>query len=320
MSNLINAYHPHNATKNQTCKELLEYIKDLYQQAEVFGAFRKHDGVSIPVSLNIDKNKLGIKRNINKKPVVIEDIESNFSNKDSVLRGSNYILQILENKKSHLKKLNVLKNPNRVLMFEYIEPEQNIILHKQRKIIYLGMFKITNNKLVKLDIPELVENELLLELNRNSEIELEIAKLCKLNTFIKTFNLFIDELKSIKSYKNLNFETSLYDEFNVDIVYEKRITNLNRKSFLTTSIGYYNKIEEISTDVKFGILATLIIKIAGDILKKEIDSNNNCEGYILYDFKKKKYIKFVGSFIEKRNDSFFAQKKRSLPPLLPFIG
>ena len=82
----------------------------------------------------------------------------------------------------------------------------------------------------------------------------------------------------------------------------------------------YNKIKEISTEDKYGILATLIMKISGDILKKEIDNDNICEGYILYDFKQKKYIKFVGSYIEKRHNSFFQKKKHDLPPLMPFIG
>ena len=33
MSNLLNAYHPHHAIKNLTCKGLLTYINELYNQA-----------------------------------------------------------------------------------------------------------------------------------------------------------------------------------------------------------------------------------------------------------------------------------------------
>ena len=320
MSNLLNAYHPHHAIKNLTCKGLLSYINELYNQAELFGAFKKHDGVSIPVSLDIESKELGIKRNINKSPVLYKDLKYFFINKDSVLRGSKHVLKALHENIQTIKKINILKNPNRVLMFEYLEPEQNIILHKKCSIIYLGMFKISNGTILKLEVPEHIENTLLTELNKNSEIKFVKAKLCKLKKTSKTFNLFVDELKSIYSYKNLLFENSLYHYFNNDAIYEKSITDFNKKSFLTTGIGYYNKIKEINTEDKYGILATLIMKISGDILKKEIDNDNICEGYILYDFKQKKYIKFVGSYIEKRHNSFFQKKKHDLPPLMPFIG
>ena len=320
MSNLLNAYHPHHAVKNLTCKDLLKYIEELFYQIELFGAYKKYDGVSIPVSINLDSSRLGIRRNINRSAIDINSIDRMFLNKDSVLKGSKYLLNTLDDSIKTLKKINVYKNPNRILMFEFLEPKQNIIEHQSEKIIFLGLFKSLGNGIIKLELPEHIENTLLLELNKNSKIKFEKAELCKLNKTSKTFNLFLDKLKSIYSYKNLSFENSLYHYFNVDVLYEKTITNFKNKSILSTSIGYYNKIEEINTESKYGILATLIIKIAGDIIREEINDNTNCEGYILYDAKQKKYIKFVGSFIEKRHMSHFASKKNNLPPLMPFIG
>ena len=56
-SKYIEVSRPYHAIKNLTCKGLLTYINELYNQAELFGAFKKHDGVSIPVSLDIDNKE-----------------------------------------------------------------------------------------------------------------------------------------------------------------------------------------------------------------------------------------------------------------------
>lgn len=309
MANLISAKHPHHLNSIRSIQNLRDYYyKKVLIPKKVFSY--KDDGISCPVSLNTSKKQLGIKRNMNKPPMLNEEINRIFYNNLDVLNSFNYLLNVVQKDIKFFKITNMIYNPNKVLMIEFVKPNLNIVSYDRKIYNVIGLFDIENKKLVKNNIDDCFLEEFCEDVNNISNIEF---------FYKKSFILSDEDIDQVKS----NFEDSLKKIVGIfDYKLEKSLLDyLLDESILSSEyvkLKYYFK-KHIDVNNKLGIIATVVNRIFGETFKKVCLNNKNCEGFVFYDNEAKEYIKLVGNHIDFYVNSNFNNKVLK-SPILPFVG
>lgn len=256
------------------------------------------------------KKKVGIKRSINKIPLSCEDVNSIFYKNHKMKNTLIYLIQIFnENKIDFLKKVNIIPNPNKILMIEFTDVDLNIVKYDSLKYNIIGLFNILNNNIVPDNLCEEFYVELCESLNNISGKKFFYKKNISLCEELKREIIqdFKSELEKITYLKNYKLEKSLLDLYlsDLDVSFESR--KLKYYLYKDYNKSYIN-----------GIALTVINKIFGKVFKEKIKIKD-VEGFVYYDNLYREYIKIVGDHIDFYKDSKFNQKILA-QPLMPFSG
>jgi len=305
MANLIRSFHPHHQKHIVTFKDLHEWIENFFSNKYVL--YKKWDGISSSISLDIETKKLGIKRIINKKPFNISQIEKYFSNKNEACHCFFRLLDVVNNNLSIFDILKLNLNPNLILLIEYIAPSLNIIDYKEEVYNIIGLSEIKGSILTPKNIDDSIYINICNSLNSVSNIKFVYNN--KIDVDLSIYKKsFYDKLKKTYKVKNIKMQDSLYDILISDYKINRKYKNIYKKYINTNSISYYNK-ERYK--FSYGLASTEIVVLLGEFLKL-LTKCQNIEGFIFYDKHKEIYLKLVGNFIEKLKDSNFSNKKNNV--------
>jgi len=298
MANLIKSYHPHHLDFIITFKDLKGWIDSFFNGK--YKLYRKWDGISSSLSLNINTKELGIKRSIKKPPMDINQIKLQFSQKKEALNCFTTLLDLVSKNKDVFNVLKINLNPNLVLLIEYIEKDLNIIKYESSAYNIVGLSLIEGSVLKPVKLDDSIYINLCNRLNTLSDNKFVYKSNIKMSIAMYK-NIFFDELKKTFKIKNINLKESLYDILKSNRNINQRYKNIYGKTINTSSVSHYNKED---TSFSYGLAATEIILLLGEFVKK-ITKSQDIEGFIFYDATIELYLKLVGNFITKLDKSKF---------------
>lgn len=309
MANLISAKHPHHISFIKSIKDLSWYYYNKVLVENKSFSF-KEDGISCPVSINLNTKSFGIKRNITKPSLSKDEVKRIFSNNKDVLESFSYLLDIVNTNIKFFKTTNMIYNPNKVLIIEFVKPDFNIVSYSESSFNIIGLFDIRNNILLHNSLSDSFYDELCNDLNSISQIRFIYKKNLLLNKdqiheIKKIFEKNLSNIKDIFGYK---LESSVLD-------YLKNDEYIN-KEFLKLKY-YFDK--DVNPNSFKGIISTIINKEFGDAFKDVCQNKKESEGFVFYDDYAKEYIKLVGRHIDFYRNSKFNTKILNAP-ILPFVG
>ena len=304
MANLIKSFHPHHQKDIITFIDLNIWIESFFSNRYVL--YKKWDGISTSISLDIDNKKLGIKRYLNKKPFNISYINEKYKDKPEAY---NCFLKLIDTVNKNKKIFDILKlnlNPNIILLIEYIKPSLNIISYSEEVYNIIGISEYKGSLLIPRAVEESVYINICNQLNSFSNIKFVYSSNIDIDLSMYKKS-FYESLKEKLTIKNIKLSQSLYDillsEHKINFSYK----NVYKKKINTCSIKHYN-----NEEFKFshGLAATEIIILLGEFVKT-ITKNQDLEGFIFYDYEKQIYLKLVGNFIRRLKESNFSNKKEN---------
>lgn len=301
MANLIKSYHPHHLEFIVTFKDLKDWIDSFFSNK--YKLYRKWDGISSSLSLNIDTKEFGIKRSVKKPPMDIDQVKLQFSQKEEALNCFKNLLDIVNNNKSVFNVLKLNLNPSLVLLIEYIEKDLNIIKYESSAYNIIGLSSIEGSILKPVKLDDSIYINLCNRLNTLSDSKFVYKSNIKMSIAMYK-NSFYDELKKTFKIKNINLKESLYDILESNRKINHKYKNIYGKTVNTSSVSYYNKED---SNFSYGLAATEIILLLGEFIKK-ITKSQDIEGFIFYDAAIESYLKLVGNFITKLDKSKFNSK------------
>ena len=304
MANLIKSFHPHHQKDIVTFSDLNLWIESFFNNKYIL--YKKWDGISTSLSLDIDSKRLGIKRSLNKKPFDIDCIENNYKDKPEAYGCFLNLINIANKNKKIFDILKINLNPNVVLLIEYVKPNLNIINYNEELYNIIGVSEQKGSFLIPRVIEEAIYINICNKLNRlssvkfvyNNNIDIDLSMYKK---------SFYESLKKKLTIKNIKLSQSLYDILLSDHKVNFSYKNVYKKKINTASIKFYNKEQN---KFSYGLAATEIIILLGEFIKT-ITKSQDLEGFIFYDYEKQIYLKLVGNFLTRLKESGFSNKKEN---------
>ena len=301
MSKLIKINHIYEIDFVKDISSFLVVCKNIFRIASKQGIREKKDGILIPVRWSYQKETFVVDRGTSLKRdlsgIDLNNLNTFYKKDDYLYSAIKFTLNTINNEKfiEIAKSLNLIKNTNKFIAFEYVKGKTNKIDNGEESIYFIGLFKFINcNKRKTSFTTNKSQKSLLLDYKIKEDLY-EIKNIKKINShFIKDHNItYLDFLSRLKNLK-LNYKGQ-EKEIDAKSYIEKNV--VINKNFLLKDYKKPIKSKTLNEKLDLSTLVLLEMSIFLCEFLKELFDLRSIEGFVIKDDITNDFTKVTGDFM-----------------------